>query len=269
MIAIYQKHRFLIVSGAFIGTSVLLIYLWSGNWIFTLAMSTIPVSWVAIAAYPTHGTKLWVGIENIIHGNTPSDRRKHIPKASIVSQLSPHLDPVMEKPGATLVTVGGDAHALGLSEYPWRDKVMDYLKNGSSVIQYVSEPTPEAQAVFVQWEKEYPNLFECRTFAHLNEVDELSDRRILSRLRTLHPTLAWNAEGEKFLWVEGNHPFGSTQAMDCDCYPTGFLANSPKPFLDYSNTLDKAWAITKRTRAQERQDNDRQGFDNNNQRTHA
>lgn len=269
MIAIYQKHRFLIVSGAFIGASVLLIYLWSGNWIFTLAMLTIPVSWVAIAAYPTHGTKLWVWIENIIHGNTPSDRRKHIPKASIVSQLSPHLDPVMEKPGATLVTVGGDAHALGFSEYPWRDKVMGYLKNGSSVIQYVSEPTPEAQAVFVQWEKEYPNLFECRTFAHLNEVDELSDRRILSRLRTLHPTLAWNAEGEKFLWVEGNHPFGSTQAMDCDCYPTGFLANNPKPFLDYSNTLDKAWAITKRTRSQERQDNNRQGFDNNNQRTHA
>ena len=99
----------------------------------------------------------------------------------------------------------------------------------------------------------------------LMDADVLYDRRILSRLRTLHPTLAWNAEGEKFLWIEGHHPFGSTQAMDCDCYPTGFLAKSPKLFLDYANTLDKAWAITKCARAQEQQGGGCQDFDKNNQ----
>ena len=265
MYAIYQKYRFLFVSVAFTGTSVLLIYLWSGDWTFTIAMSTIPISWVAIAAYPTQGARLRIGIENILHGNRDSERQQHMAKANIVSQLIPHLDPVMQKQGAALVTVGGDAYALGLSNYPWRDKVTGYLKDGSTVIQYVSEPTPEAQAIIDQWEKEYPDLFECRTFAHLNEVDEHNDRRILSRLRTLHPTLAWNAEGEKFLWIEGHHPFGSTQAMDCDCYPTGFLAKSPKLFLDYANTLDKAWAITKCARTQEQQGGGCQDFDKNNQ----
>ena len=160
--------------------------------------------------------------------------------ARIRTKLTNKLEAILKSNGAHLVITGGDGYPIHAAGYGWRTDIESLLENDCSVVQYVSEPTAQADDIFKKMEQKY-DKFEYRPLARPSEVKDEEVRHVISTLRTYHPTIAWNEAGEKMLWLERYHPPMATVATGCSYYSPDDLALYSELFSQFQSLLDLVW----------------------------
>lgn len=220
-------------------------YIWSGDLEFAMWLAATPAGWVAIWACIAHGETLKKTLYLAL-GN--KQRASQFPSetlrvAKVANNLKSKLDQVLTD-GGTLTVLGGDGYSIYAPDYPWRQNIEELLDRGCTVVQYVVDPLPQADAAFRDISREYGEKFQYRQLGPPDSVSDAAGSRLLSSLMTFHPTLASSADGsKKALWIERYHPPKSTKAYDCVYYSPDDLEHNATLYFEMEKLMETAWKV--------------------------
>ena len=239
--------RYAVGTGVVYLVSVSVFHIWAGDMEFAMWLAATPAGWVVIWACIAHGEMLKKAFYLALGDK---QRASQFPSeilrvAKVANDLKSKLDQVLFH-GGTLTVLGGDGYSICAPYYPWRKNVEEILDRGCTVVQYVVDPLPSADAVFRKISEERGEKFQYRPLGSPSSVSNTAGSRLLSSLMTFHPTLASSADGSrKALWIERYHPPKSTTAYDCVYYSPDDLEHNATLYFEMEKLMETAWQVSR------------------------
>ena len=221
------------------------LYVWSGDLEFAMWLAATPAGWMVIWACIAHGEALK---KSFYLALGDKQRASQFPSetlrvAKVANNLKSKLDQVLSD-GGTLTVLGGDGYSIYAPNYPWRRNIEELLDRGCTVVQYVVDPLPSADAAFLEISRERGEKFQYRRLGSPDSVSDAAGSRLLSSLMTFHPTLVSSADGcKKALWIERYHPPKSTMAYDCKYYSPDDLEYNDTLYSEMEKLMETAWKV--------------------------
>lgn len=146
---------------------------------------------------------------------------------TISAQLVPHIDALDLQDEATILVWGWDSHYFSSGKRSkFSCKALErWLSRGATITYVFASPNSTVPAALDALAESSAGKLKVHRIS-MNELDDVG-QRIALRFKSLHPTLI-NLGGNrgKAMWVEYNHPEGSSVAYDVQFYSPQALNSS-------------------------------------------
>lgn len=165
------------------------------------------------------------------------DRAVRIPVAQIANDLVPLVDKLSLKDSKLLLVGYDGGYILGKNKNLWRDSLSEWLKKGLNVEYILINPSRDAIDAFENIKEQAKGEVGKLEIWELKDPDRLAESE---RLKTCHPTLFYGGDNKtKAMWIEGDHPPGSSFAYDVTYVPPGAMNDEQNgKFNEYESMIE-------------------------------
>lgn len=160
---------------------------------------------------------IWIFAAWYLHSR-PLERRFYA-EATVAKKMGPLVDRYIKGSERILIT-GSDSANVKKQGYPWTEFLSNWLDKKCKVEYLLIKPDAETVSALENLVRKGMQLYVVQD----EDVDSASadkqDKGLVDRLKSFHFALFYDKLGQKQqMWIEGNHPHGSTIAYDCEYVP--------------------------------------------------
>ena len=145
--------------------------------------------------------------------------------AHIATDLVPKADEYLSG-GSKVYVIGYDGQSVSQENYRWTSDIMRWVDQGNDVDYLLLEPHVEAVERLRHEARKIETVTGSLRIIGLQKKKPVKpeDKQLIKQWETFHFVAFDNP---KQLWVEKNHPAGSTDAEGCAYFPPSAAGNSP------------------------------------------